>query len=392
MRTLRTWLFWLHLTAGVTVGLAIATMSATGAMLALQPQILERLEHRQRLVAVPPNPQRLAPSVLLDAAVGDRPWPDAVTLTMSAAPEASALVSLGRGEIRYVHPYSGVVVGEGARGARLAFQWLTEFHRWFAAPPESRAGARAVTGWSTLAFVALIVSGVVLWIPRRISRALLARRVTPAWPSTLQARHFNWHTVAGFWCAPVLTVLALSGVVLAFPWANRLLYAVAGTPQPPAAARVEPSRADRAPAEGSNADEAAAPDSRRVDSAWRRAEQQMPTWSSIAMRIQARTNGPLSFTITDTTHWNRFARSQLAIASSTGEVLRWEPYNDISRGQRWRGWARFAHTGELGGVAGQVLAGAASVGATLLVWTGLSLAIRRLGRTRDVKRSAARAA
>jgi len=104
------------------------------------------------------------------------------------------------------------------------------------------------------------------------------------------------------------------------------------------------------------------------------------------MRIPERADGPVSFTITDAAHWNRFARSQLVVSGTTGAVLRWEPYSDITRGQRWRGWARFAHTGELGGLAGQVLAGLASAGAALLVWTGMSLAVRRLVQARSAAR------
>jgi uncharacterized iron-regulated membrane protein len=49
----------------------------------------------------------------------------------------------------------------------------------------------------------------------------------------------------------------------------------------------------------------------------------------------------------------------------------------MSLGQRARIWVRFSHTGELGGVAGQVLAGIGCVGGGFLVWTGVSLACRR---------------
>jgi len=38
---------------------------------------------------------------------------------------------------------------------------------------------------------------------------------------------------------------------------------------------------------------------------------------------------------------------------------------------------RFGHTGELGGIAGQLIAGTASFGGVILVWTGLALAVRR---------------
>ena len=64
------------------------------------------------------------------------------------------------------------------------------------------------------------------------------------------------------------------------------------------------------------------------------------------------------------------------------------------RARRLRGWMRFAHTGELGGVIGQFVAGLACVGGAFLVWTGFSLAFRRFlaWRTRTAARVTARAA
>jgi uncharacterized iron-regulated membrane protein len=92
------------------------------------------------------------------------------------------------------------------------------------------------------------------------------------------------------------------------------------------------------------------------------------------LRVPARTNDPVSFTITDGTRWNEFARSQLVVRSGSSDVLSWEPYAGTNRGQKVRGWFRFAHTGELAGIVGQVLAGAASAGGAWLVWTGVALA------------------
>ncbi|HUR34117.1 MAG TPA: PepSY-associated TM helix domain-containing protein [Vicinamibacterales bacterium] len=376
---LRRWLFWTHLALGLLAGVAIFTMSITGALLALQPQVLEWLERDQRRVAPSQGLRRLEPSALIGAAAnGSRPG--TVSITLSANPTEAALVTFGRDGVRYVDPYRGTVLGAGAPAARRTFQGLTEFHRWFASSTAWRGSARAVTGWSTLAFVLLVASGSVLWLPRRRTRAALIRSITPAWPSAPRARHFNWHTVVGFWCAPVLLVLASTGVILAFPWANRMLYAVAGSPLP-LAPRVAPDGIAPGRPTDVAGGRATLPDERSIDAAWRVAELKQPSWQTIALRIQGPADGPLSFTITDKAHWNRFARSQLVVSGRTGNVVRWEPYSGITRGQRWRGWARFAHTGELGGLAGQLLAGAASAGAALLVWTGLSLALSRLGRT-----------
>ena len=74
------------------------------------------------------------------------------------------------------------------------------------------------------------------------------------------------------------------------------------------------------------------------------------------MRLPDRRSAPVSFTLTDTRSWNAFARSQLTLDASSGEVTRWERYDETTRGQKWRGWVRFGHTGELGGITGQTLA------------------------------------
>jgi uncharacterized iron-regulated membrane protein len=101
-------------------------------------------------------------------------------------------------------------------------------------------------------------------------------------------------------------------------------------------------------------------------------------WRAITLRLPTRADGPLQFSISDARHWNRFARSQLTIDGGTGEVVRGEPYVGMTAGQKARGWLRFAHTGELGGLPGQLIAGVACVGGVVLVWTGLALAWRRL--------------
>jgi uncharacterized iron-regulated membrane protein len=96
------------------------------------------------------------------------------------------------------------------------------------------------------------------------------------------------------------------------------------------------------------------------------------------MRLPARPNAPVTFTLTDARSWHAFARSQLAVGVPALEIAQWQPYDGASLGQRARGWVRFAHTGELGGLPAQVAAGVSCLGGAVLVWTGFALATRRL--------------
>jgi uncharacterized iron-regulated membrane protein len=96
------------------------------------------------------------------------------------------------------------------------------------------------------------------------------------------------------------------------------------------------------------------------------------------MRLPSRQAGPVAFTITDGANWNAFARSTLTLDSMSGDTIQWQPYEGGNLGQKVRGWLRFAHTGELGGLTGQIAAGLGCLGGVFLVCTGLSLAFRRL--------------
>jgi uncharacterized iron-regulated membrane protein len=66
------------------------------------------------------------------------------------------------------------------------------------------------------------------------------------------------------------------------------------------------------------------------------------------------------------------------VNTRTAEVAKWEPFSALSTGRQWRSYLRFAHTGEIAGLPGQTIAGLASLGGAFLVYTGISLAIRRL--------------
>ena len=108
------------------------------------------------------------------------------------------------------------------------------------------------------------------------------------------------------------------------------------------------------------------------------------------VRLPPRPGGPVAFSMSDNAYWNSFARSTLTLDGSTGNPIRWEGYSEASRGQKLRGWMRFAHTGELGGLTGEFIAGTASAGGAFLVWTGIALAFRRLIAWLARRRSATR--
>lgn len=364
----RTFIFWLHLTAGVTAGAVILIMSATGVLLMYERQITEWAERGYRAGPPVPGAARLPPETLIAKAIAARPDATPSGLIQQADPSAPAAVSLGRGRSLFLNPYTGEPLGEGSQKVRGFFHFATDLHRWLGAEGDSRDAARAVTGACNLVFLFIVVSGVYLWLPRVWTRRQVRNVAWFRRGLSGKARDFNWHNVLGLWSAVPLFLIVISGVVISYPWAGDLLFRLTGNEPPQRRSSGGPERGGR-PEGGPVLD--------GLNELWVAAEARVPGWRSITLRLPDEPDAPVAFTITQGHRGRPDLRAQLTLDRATEEVEKWEPYASQNLGQKLRGWLRWVHTGEAGGFLGQTLAGLASAGATVLVWTGLALSWRR---------------
>jgi len=371
LKQLRNVIFWCHLAAGACAGVVILIMSVTGVLLAYQRQIERWADTRGYAVTRPsPDAARLPLETLLTKVrEGRAASPTSVTLYGDAGEPAT--VSFQGGRSLFVNPYTGEVLGEGAPRVRAFFRAVTDWHRWLGAGGESRAAGRAVTGASNLLFLFIVMSGFYLWWPRRWTRNALGAIMWFRRTQGGRARDFNWHNVVGFWSALPLFVVVLSAVVISYTWASNLVYRLAGE-EPPA------QQQRGGPPAGQGQQQGAALPLEGFDALLVKAERQVEGWRSITMQVPPKADAPVTFAIDRGNGGQPQLRSQLTLDRRTGEVVRWEPYSNNTLGRRVRSWLRFAHTGEVYGVIGQTVAALASAGGALLVYTGLSLALRRL--------------
>lgn len=372
MKRVRALLFWCHLVVGVAVGAVVLIMSATGVLLTFQRQITERADLAVLAPsAVPPGARPLALDQVIERARAAEPSsPTAVKWYADAGRPVE--VAFGRERTVFLDAATGAVLGTGNAAVREFFQQVTGVHRWLGGTGSNRNRGRAITGAANLGFLFLVVSGLFLWWPRNVSaRAFrnvswFRRGLSP------KARDFNWHNVIGVWTLVPLFVIVLSGVVISYGWAGDLVYRVAGNAPPAGQGGGSPAPGrNTAPADPSVASAA-------IEPLRAAAERQLPGWRSIRAQLGSVGSEPVRFTIDRGTGGEPHKRAELALVPGTGVVDRWEPFAAGSPGRRARSILRFAHTGEVLGIPGQVVAGLASVGGVMLVWTGFALALRRL--------------
>jgi uncharacterized iron-regulated membrane protein len=365
--------FWLHLAAGSLAGLVILVMSVTGVLLAWQRQIIQWSDRDFRPLPRAAGSVNASPEALL-AKVAEAKGALPTALTMHSDPGAPAAAEFGRDSIIYMDPGTGQVLGEGSRATRAFFRGVEDWHRWLAVGLASRSTGRGITGAANLLFLGLLLSGPYLWLPKKWTRQHLRPAIWFRRGLRGKARDWNWHNTIGIWCVPPLLVIVLSGVVMSYPWATDLIYRATGT-----RAETQNGGGGRGGGRGSAGNSVPADVSLAgLDSLWRQAESQAPGWKSISVRTPASPRAPVRFTIDAGDGGRPDLRGQLALNRKTGEIASWEPFSSYNAGRRLRTWLRFSHTGEAGGIPGETLAAVASLGAAFLVWTGLSLAIRRM--------------
>jgi uncharacterized iron-regulated membrane protein len=276
-----------------------------------------------------------------------------------------------------------------------------------------------VTGAANLLFLFIVLSGIYLWWPRTWTWTQLRNVLWFRRGITSKARDFNWHHVLGFWSALPLALVVYSGVVISYPWATNMVYRAAGE-EPPAPARgrgagpgaaaataagrvgVADGRATGAGGRGSGARGASSPDRTAgagagvtpsrlgqgdapgsyggtvdLDAALLAGAAHEPDWRILSLRVPPDIDTPVAVTVDRGDGGQPHLRGTLTLDAATLRVQSVDGFSTQTPGRRARSFLRFAHTGEVGGLAGQTIAGLVSAAGAVLVCTGLALTLRR---------------
>jgi len=362
-------LFWMHLGAGVLAGILILFFSITGSLIAYERPILRAADkHYYRTASISPDAARI-PLATLIATTESSAHSSVESVTVHPEAASPVEVQMATRDIYFADPWSGSVQGPVSPRLRTFFTKMTAVHRWFGLGNASHATATAVKGVVMLLFLFLVLSGAVLWIPGRWNRHTVRTGIVPRFDTHGRARNYNWHKVTGFWLFLPLATIVVTGIVMAYPWANALLFRLAGSPLP----------VRNTPRENARHHATVVPD--HLDEAFARAVNGVDGWQSATFRL-GQNHGDLNITVDRGDGGQPEKRDQVFIDPATQQVTRRVPFTAQSRGQQWRAWVRFVHTGEAGGLWGETTAMLTALGAALLSVTGFLLFFARLRRLR----------
>lgn len=257
----------------------------------------------------------------------------------------------------YLNPYSGKVVHtEDLLTGFFAF--VLKGHRFLWLP--EAIGSRVVA-YATLLFLAMVITGLILWWPKnkknRKQRFRFVWKPTTGW----KRKNFDLHTVTGFYISALAFVFAFTGCVMAFNWFYYIAFKVSGGTKDPRFV---------IPANKTVADKYKA---RPIDQLIPRLQGQYPDASNFELHFPATDTSSIYVEISrksevyynaDYRFYDQYTLQELSVHSIYGA------YKDASFADKVIRMNYDIHVGSIGGIAGKIIAFLASLITASLPVTG----------------------
>ncbi len=124
----------------------------------------------------------------------------------------------------YYNQYTGKILGQADTGANRFFEVVLDIHRNLMM---GNAG-RQIVGASVLVFCLLLISGLILWLPKKLK--FLKQGLAVKLKAKFQRVNYDLHNTLGFYTFLMLFFIAVTGLYVTYPWVkNGLIVSLGGS-------------------------------------------------------------------------------------------------------------------------------------------------------------------
>ncbi|MDR3261100.1 MAG: PepSY domain-containing protein [Tannerella sp.] len=226
----------IHLWLSVPFGLIIAIICFSGAMLVFETEIQE-WSHPARYFVEEVKEEPIPVGRLMRSVSAQ--LPDTLSISGVQIPNnpkrnyRMSFTGQNRMAALYVDPYTGDIRDLQLGAQKNFFTVMRQLHRWLMGSFKrdgSFSLGKTVVGISTLLFVFVLISGIIIWIPKT-KKALLLRlkiKLKYGW------RRFwhDLHVAGGIYAVLLLLAMSLTGLTYSFSWYRNGFYRVFGADIP----------------------------------------------------------------------------------------------------------------------------------------------------------------
>lgn len=374
----------IHLWLSVPFGLIIMVICLSGAALVFEDEVTE-LCRRDLYYVEKVSGAPLPVEYLIEKVAGTLPDSVAVTgVSISSDAERAYQVNLSkpRRASVYVDQYTGEVKGRHERAP--FFLTMFKLHRWLLDGMKPDGGifwGKMIVGVSTLMFVFVLISGIVIWWPR--TKKALKNSLKIAVGKGRRRFWYDLHVAGGMYALVLLLAMALTGLTWSFSWYRAGFYKVFGVEMKQRAGHGAPQTAHGTPqtAHGGKSGRNSSEEGRRN----REHTSPYACWQQVYEELKARNAGYKQITVSNgsaSVSFERFgnqrAADRYAFNPQDGEITEVTLYKDTDASGKMRGWIYSVHVGSWGGIFTRILTFIAALLGGTLPLTGYYLWLRRI--------------
>lgn len=270
------------------------------------------------------------------------------------------------GRTAFVNPYTGKVIELYSYSKTFYYQ-VFSLHRWLLAGPTGKA----ITGASTLIFLFILITGIILWWPK--TRNILKQRVKVKWDGGWKRLTNDLHVVLGFYASIFLFVSAFTGLTWSYEWFSNGFYAALGTSPKPMAAPVS------APvAEATNQHIS-------YEAALATVKQQVPDAIFYSMAAPKDSAASFMVSLLPADAFQEAATTTYYLDQFSGKVLQSQTFAQRNLGQKIRGTIKPLHTGAIFGTPSKIFALCLALLGAIFPATGTIMWINRTRKKKKTK-------
>lgn len=213
---------WFHLWFGLASGIVVLILSITGAILVFKQEI-KSLTSPWLHAVKPAGVEALPPSVLYASVQKALPGKDIVSVWYNGEGK-TATVNIAKCDSSvFVNPYTAGVVA--MVHDEDFFHFIEDGHYYVWLPEKI---GHQVVSWGTMIFFFLLISGLILWWPKKWNKRGREQSFKIKWSARLKRVNYDLHNVMGFYVILLALLLAFTGLMMSFPWFNNGVFKLTG--------------------------------------------------------------------------------------------------------------------------------------------------------------------
>lgn len=215
---------WLHLWLGLISGIIVVIVCLTACIWVFKEEITvhildpqSKIAYQEKPILSPADLYRTARELYPDKKIASARYLQgrAVNISIGDSRKPEAKIKLD--------PYTGKVIAIRTNGdpGETFFRSILNGHRFLWLPYKI---GRPVVNYSILIFVITLISGLVLWYPKKWNKSTRDKSFKIKFGGTFKRLNYDLHNVLGFYSLLILLVLGLTGIVYGIEWFSRGLY------------------------------------------------------------------------------------------------------------------------------------------------------------------------